>query len=188
MRTATSNNFIMPTNHQDHRFTDRLGKIMAYITWFLVLGGLTLFFNNWLEKQHNPNQDVNSAITSEGVKEVQLTRNRAGHYVATGLLNTEPVDFLLDTGASDIALPTAIAQKLNLSKGQPIIYRTANGSVVGYMTTIKRVKLGDIEVFDVAAGINPGLEENFVLLGMSFLKQLEFTQRGKTLTIRQYPL
>jgi len=178
----------MSTNHQDHRFTDRLGKIMAYITWFMVLGGLTLFFNNWLEKQHNPNQDVNSTVTSEGVKEVQLIRNRAGHYVATGLLNTEPVDFLLDTGASDIALPTAIAQKLNLSKGQPIMYRTANGTVLGYMTTIKRVKLGDIELFDVAAGINPGLEENFVLLGMSFLKQLEFTQRGKTLTIRQYPL
>ena len=46
---------------------------------------------------------------------------------------------------------------------------------------------GDIELNDVEAGITPGLQMREILLGMSFLRHIEFTQRGNTLTLRQYP-
>ena len=49
------------------------------------------------------------------------------------------------------------------------------------------MQLGELSVDNVRANINPGMRGNEILLGMSFLKQLEFTQRGDTLTIRQYP-
>ena len=47
--------------------------------------------------------------------------------------------------------------------------------------------MGDIALQDVPAAIAPGLADGQILLGMSFLKHIEFTQRGNTLILRQYP-
>ena len=62
---------------------------------------------------------------------------------------------------------------------------TANGPATGYETRLVRVKLGGIELADVAAVMSDGLSPDAVLLGMSFLKRVEFTQRGDELILRQ---
>ena len=62
---------------------------------------------------------------------------------------------------------------------------TANGRTEGYRTRLDSVQLGDILLRDVRALVVPGLDGSQVLLGMSALKQLEFTQRGGTLLLRQ---
>jgi aspartyl protease family protein len=160
---------------------------MTFGAWAIVLGILTVFFDDILDKQRNPNADPISQVTSEGAREVVLTRNRAGHYVATGYINNQEVEFLLDTGASDVAVPAHLATNIGLPAGPPVIYRTANGNVRGNLTRINEIRLGDITLNDVRGGINPGMRDNHVLLGMSFLKKLEFTQRGNTLIIRQFP-
>lgn len=64
---------------------------------------------------------------------------------------------------------------------------TANGSTRSYLTRLDEVAVGDIRLQNVEASITPGLQMREVLLGMSFLKYIEFTQRGNTLTLRQYP-
>ena len=162
----------------------RLGKGMMIAAWVMALGGLTLFFNSVLDHQYNPNQQLNRATTQDESPEVILVRNKYGHYVATGSINDEAVVFLLDTGATDVAIPEVLARRLNLKRGAKVVSNTANGKVTAWRTHLERVNLGGIELINIRGSILPSMQSDEVLLGMSFLKQLEMIQRGDTLTIR----
>jgi aspartyl protease family protein len=118
---------------------------------------------------------------------VKLQRNRRGHYVASGTINGQPVVFFLDTGATIVSIPEPVARRLNLQRGVELQASTANGTVTTYSTELDSVAVGDIELHRVRASINPQMQSDEILLGMSFLKHLEFTQRGETLILRQYP-
>jgi aspartyl protease family protein len=166
--------------------TRRIGKVMTLAAWIIVLILLTLFFNHKLDRQRNPNQAVFSRINDAGVHEVVLKRNRFGHYVTSGTVNGQPVEFLLDTGASDVAIPAQLANRLGLKRGNPVQYQTANGNVTAYRTTIDSVSIGPMVVNNVPASINPGMQDMEILLGMSVLKHIEFTQRGDTLILRPH--
>jgi len=158
---------------------------MLVLAWIVAMGLLTLFFQRWLDVQHNPNREVASQMTPDGVREVVLQRNREGHYVANGRINGQEVEFLLDTGATMVAIPGKIARRLQLERGPGMYASTANGTVLSYATFLDQVELGPIRIEGVEAGILPSIKGDTILLGMSFLKQLEFTQRGDTLIIRQ---
>ena len=162
----------------------RLGHRFIIATWIALMVLVYFMFSNMLENDYNPNQQP--VISENGaVREIILKRNRYGHYVATGRINNTPVTFLLDTGASDISIPGKLARKLNLKKGPQQYYKTANGTVVGYLTRLDTVSLGTITLRNVRASINPSMKGSDVLLGMSFLRKIEFTQRGDTLILRQ---
>jgi aspartyl protease family protein len=105
--------------------------------------------------------------------------------VATGTINAHDVTFLLDTGASDIAIPESIANDIGLKKGPAIMVKTANGNTRAYLTHLDSVALGDIELHDLNATILMNISGEEVLLGMSFLKHFEIKQKGDTLTIKQ---
>jgi len=160
---------------------------MIVAAWVLLLGLLTAWFSGWLDAQRNPNREVSGHVAEGGVREVVLQQNRQGHYVATGSINDASVRFLLDTGATTVSVPEDLARELDLSPGAPSPTQTANGVVMTYPTVLDRVRLGNIELRDVRAHINPGMRGGGVLLGMSFLKQLEMIQRGDSLTLRQHP-
>ena len=162
--------------------TSTVMQVLAWLS-FMALG--VLFFGDQLESQYNPNRQVETQQSSN-VTEVRLQRNRLGHYVTAGTINNQPVTFLLDTGATGVAIPTAIAKTLELTRGRPIATRTANGTVTSYLTALDEVSVGGIRVRNVGATIAPGLRGNEILLGMSFLKNIEFAQRGDTLILRQY--
>ena len=163
----------------------RMGGIMQALAWLVFLALGVYFFGDFLEGQRNPNRDVATRHTAEGVREVVLERNRYGHYVTSGTINGRAVTFLLDTGATGVAVPADVARRLGLRGGQAYITETANGRATSYAVTLDSVAVGDIELRDVAAGIVPGLRMEEVLLGMSFLKHIEFSQRGDTLLLRQ---
>jgi len=165
----------------------RMGVWMVVLAWTALIALVAVFFTGWTEKQYNPNQSLSRTVTSNGVREVVLQRNRYGHYVATGAINGHPVTFMVDTGASDISIPQKLATSLGLKRGAPVNYQTANGIVTNYSTVLDSVTMGSIKLLKVRASINPYVAEDDVLLGMSFLKYLEFTQKGAQLTIRQYP-
>ena len=157
---------------------------MVIAAWIGVLLLASLFFNKLLDRQHNPNQQFAARGTDNGP--VVLKRNKYGHYVASGTINGQPVVFMLDTGASDVSIPAPLANHLGLQRGPATTYDTANGRIEAYRTELDEVRLGGIVLRQVAASINPGMADDEVLLGMSFLKHLEFTQRGDTLTLRPY--
>lgn len=159
---------------------------MLIFAWVIGLILLTQFFGDWQTDRSNPNQAPFSEITVDGTREVQLLRNRNGHYISNGKINGETVKFLLDTGATDVVVPEKIAQKLNLEYGYPSQANTANGVVTTYGTLIESLQIGKIELRNVKGSINPHMEMDAILLGMSALKQLELIQRDRTLTLRQY--
>lgn len=165
----------------------RMGRIMQALAWISIMALLTLYFSDLLERQRNPNRDIEGVLREGGVREVQLQRNRMGHYVTSGSINGEPVVFLLDTGATGVAIPAALAERLALPRGRSLMTQTANGVARSYRTRLGEVGIGPIRLRDVEAAITPGLRMQEVLLGMSFLKHIEFTQRGDKLTLRQYP-
>ena len=167
--------------------TKRLGAGMFLAMWVLVLILLTLVFDAWLSGERNPNRNLSLVTGADGAREVTLQRNRYGHYVASGTINGEPVVFMLDTGASDVSVPGPIAQRLGLKRGPQLTYQTANGLAIGYATVLDRVAIGGIELGNVRASINPQSSDDNILLGMTFLKHLDFAQRGDQLTLRQRP-
>lgn len=155
---------------------------MLAVAWLLVFAGIYWYFDGWYRQQHNPNPQ--SALVSQ-TSDVVLKRNRAGHYVADGSINGHPVTFLLDTGATQVALSTSLARQLGLAAGARVQIQTANGPALGYQSRLNSVRLGSIEVHNVSALITDGMEGSNVLLGMSFLKQLEFTQHGDSLILHR---
>lgn len=166
------------------RAQQRIGKVMIYLAWLLLLGLLTVLFGNALDLERNPNRDL-AAYRAEGPREVVLKRDRAGHYVAPGLINGRPVRFLLDTGATRVSLPASVAEGLGLRQGRAVMVGTANGMATAYETVLDRVSLGNIALNHVTAYITPTMPGDTVLLGMSFMKHLELNQRDGILTLRQ---
>ena len=158
----------------------RSGVMMLWIAWLLILGGVWWAADGWLARQANPNQ--RPAISAGG--EVVLARNREGHYVADGEINGHKVTFMVDTGATTVALSSRLARELDLKRGAAIQVDTANGVAVGYQTRLNSVRLGDIDVHEVSAVFSDRMMDDTVLLGMSFLKHVEFTQRENQLILR----
>lgn len=173
------------SNQHPHQQQKRLGLWMVMLMWVLILGLIAMYFQTRVEKQFNPNQSVVAGENEQGVREVVLQRNRFGHYVTSGMINSESVTFIIDTGASDISIPARIAERLGLKAGRKVIYQTANGPAVSYATVLDRVAIGNIELHRVRASINPNVSEDEILLGMTFLKHLNFSQQGAILTLRQ---
>ena len=166
------------------RKDQRIGVGMTLAAWALFLLVLTWFASGYLEDLNNPNVQVVSRVDPGGNPEVLLQQNRGGHYVATGAINDVPVVFLVDTGATDVAISGKIAERLGLEKGFRVTVNTANGTTSGWSTILDRVALGNIEMTAVPATIMPELGQE-ALLGMSFLKRLTLIQKGEELLIRQ---
>jgi aspartyl protease family protein len=159
----------------------RSGITMLAIAWLLIFGGLYWFFAGWEARENNPNT---ATALNLSAGEVVLQRNRAGHYVAAGEINGEAVTFLVDTGATQVALSSELARDLGLKLNSRVTVQTANGAASGYSTRLDSVRLGAIVLRDVGAVVTEGIDGDTVLLGMSFLQRLEFTQRGGQLILR----
>ena len=165
----------------------RIGQTMLIFSFMLGLGGLTFFFEEQIQQQVNPNQNPFSMELKSGIKEVVLQQNRQGHYVASGTVNNVPVLFLLDTGATDVAIPESIALAAGLLREDKSRASTANGMITVYSTRVAELTLGSIILRDVSASITTSMASNTILLGMSALRQIEFSQRNGKLTLRHYP-
>ena len=172
-------------NEDSRQQTRRIGKAMIYATGVLVIGLMVWFFGVLETNKHNPNQNVQTQVLPGGVKEIILQSGTHGHYVATGKINNKNVTFLVDTGASYVSVPEAVAKNVGLKKGAPLMVSTANGTATVYATTLDSVSIGDITLHNIKADINPHIEGNEILLGMSFLRYLSVSHEGEQLTIRQ---
>jgi len=154
------------------------------IAWIIAIALATWFFGSLEDKQFNPNQSP-TTISNQNIVKVELLRNKFGHYITSGMVDGRKVVFMLDTGATHVAIPGALERYLNLQRGQPYSVHTANGTALVYATYIKRLEIGGIVLDNVQAAISPTMEGEEILLGMSALKQLEFRQKGNKLTLLQ---
>lgn len=110
-----------------------------------------------------------------------------GMYLTNGSINGYGIDFLVDTGASAVALNAATAQRLAIDylNAPKIGVRTASGEGIGYQVNLDQVQLGDITRFNVMAIVLDGPEPQRALLGMSFLQGLDIQRRGERLDLIQ---
>lgn len=156
---------------------------MIYMAWILVLILLSYGFNHYLEQQNNPNQSLNTYAENNNTL-IRLKQNRQGQYLVNGKINQQSVTFLLDTGATLVSIPASVAQHLNLIKGYALQSKTANGTIQVFSTLLDSVSIGDLKQHNIKAVINPYMKGDEVLLGMSFLKHLEMTQKDQQLILK----
>lgn len=148
----------------------RGGIVMMLLFWVLLMAVGTWWIHGGLEEMMRPNANI--VHTLPAGEPITLQRNRAGHFEAPGRINGEPVNFLLDTGATYVAISADLADELGLEAGRSAWFNTANGRVEGTLTELDEVSLGGLKVQNVQGSISPGMERDTVLLGMSFLNLL----------------
>lgn len=165
--------------------TTSFAKGFTWVAWFIGIALLVFVFQDLLDEQYNPNQTPKLSLQTNGKAAVTLQQNRQGHYVTNGAINGTEVTFLLDTGATQVSIPATIAEALSLPTGAPQRVQTANGSITVYQTQLNELRIGNIYLYNVAAHINPSMAANEILLGMSALKRVEFSQTGKQLILRE---
>ncbi len=129
-------------------------------------------------------QHYRSEEAADTRQSVVLAADARGHFVVEGAINGGSMRFLIDTGATSIALPAADARRLGIDylKGQRGITQTANGNAIAYRVRLDRVKVGDIEIAGVDAIVLDTTME-FALLGMSFLNRVDMRRDGQTMTL-----
>jgi aspartyl protease family protein len=133
-------------------------------------------------------QHYRSGASTSDREQVVLAADPRGHFFVDGIVNGGSVRFILDTGATVVALPGGDANRLgiNYHKGRPGMVDTANGPARAWQILLDTVKVGNIELHNVdAVVVESGLE--VALLGMTFLNRVEMKRDGARMTlIRRY--
>ncbi|WP_342720485.1 TIGR02281 family clan AA aspartic protease [Acidovorax sp. FHTAMBA] len=120
---------------------------------------------------------VSVGARSGSGKRIVLMADSRGHFVNTGTINGRVMQYMVDTGASTIAIGRTDADRmvLNYKNGEPVRMNTANGVAQGWRIRLDSVRLGDVEVLGVEAIVTPE-PMPYVLLGNSFLTQFQMTR------------
>jgi len=157
----------------------RVGRGMLWLAAVVMLGGLTALFALVGGEERGR---MASGVDEAGRALVVLESGQGGHYFAEGAINGQAVNFLVDTGATDVALSERAARRMGLDFGPRVTVMTAAGPAPAWITRLDEVQVGALRVNDVRASITPGLGEE-ALLGMSFLKHFSIRQEGGRLII-----
>ena len=118
-----------------------------------------------------------------------LNADARGHFFANGSVNGSSVRFLVDTGASTVALSVDEARRIgvNYLAGAPVRVATANGSATAYKLKLDNVRVDEITLNNVDCMVVDGQGLNIALLGMSFLNRTQMMRDGDILTLtRRY--
>jgi aspartyl protease family protein len=121
-----------------------------------------------------------------GGSRIVLPADSRGHFMTQGAINGRAVTFMLDTGATSIAMSAADAQRIGLdySKGQRVQMNTANGVSQGYKLRLQSVRVGDVEVYDIDAIVSPQ-PMPFVLLGNSFINRFSMRRDADQMVLEK---
>lgn len=161
-------------NTPSHRY---YGQLFALLGFFL----LAILFYLSMKNYFAP---VQHEIISEYAQSLLVKQSPDRHYRISGAINDVPVTFMIDTGASDIAVNEQIAAQSGLKKSATLTISTANGKTTAWLTHIESLKVGHFIIENMPAIIVPKME-NEVLLGMRFLSQFTFSQSNGVLTLEQ---
>jgi len=116
---------------------------------------------------------------------VTLYADAQGHFVSECKINGAPLRFLLDTGATTVALNSGDAKfaKIDYKRGEPVQVSTANGVVTAYRITISHLQIGGITLHQVQGSVLEGGSPSVVLLGMSALNRLDMKRQDIMMTL-----
>lgn len=116
--------------------------------------------------------------------QIVLSAGLGGHFIAQGAINGRATQFMVDTGATSIAMGAdeAIRMGIKFENGERFYGNTANGTVVGYRVMLTSVRIQDVEVFNVEAAVLPQRMPH-ILLGNSFLTRFQMKRENDMLTL-----
>lgn len=119
-------------------------------------------------------------------RRVVLMADSRGHFLNSGMINGRVMQYMVDTGASSVAIGRADADRMGLNylNGQPVRMNTANGVTQGWRIKLDSVRLGDVEVFGVEAVITPQ-PMPYVLLGNSLLNEFQMTRINNEMVLEK---
>lgn len=119
-----------------------------------------------------------------GGSRIVLPVGSGGHYLGLGAINGHPIRFLVDTGATSVAMGVDVALQLGLdvNAGMPTQAMSANGLVAARLVTLDKVTLGNVTVYNVQALVTPQ-PMPVVLLGNSFLSHFQMHSESSTLVL-----
>lgn len=122
---------------------------------------------------------------SSGTSSVTLYADSQGHYVSDCSINGREFKFLLDTGATMVAMNSGDAKFANIDykKGTPMQVSTANGLVTAYEVTLTSLKIGGLTLNNVKADVLEGGSPPIILLGMSALNRLDMKRQDIAMTL-----
>jgi aspartyl protease family protein len=128
--------------------------------------------------------NLGSANSAGGGTRIVLSAGTGGHFVTDGTINGHSVRFLVDTGATNVSIGRAEAQRMGIDwkKGQRGYSMTANGTVEVHRVRLATVRIGDVTVYDVDATVSPA-SLPVVLLGNSFLSRFQMKRENDLLTL-----
>jgi aspartyl protease family protein len=121
-----------------------------------------------------------------GGRKIVLMSDSRGHFVNQGLINGRVMQFMVDTGATTVAIgkPDADRMGLEYQTGQPVRMNTANGVAQGWRIRLNSVRIGEVEVFNVDAIVTPQAMP-YVLLGNSFLGSFQMTRNNDQMVLEK---
>lgn len=124
------------------------------------------------------------SVGDTGNGKIVLHAGSGGHFLSQGQINGRAVTFLVDTGASTVAMSMADAERLGLNyrSGQPVRMNTANGVASGWLIKLTSVRLGHVDVYNVDAVVSPAAMP-YVLLGNSYLTRFQMTRTNDQLVL-----
>lgn len=149
------------------------GRVFLHAGIWLALGLLIYVF---FLRQEAPSPRV------LGPGSVELQRTRDGHFYIDGQIQTQPIRFLIDTGASTVSVSEELARRAGLDCVQQATFSTANGHVQGCTSRAERLRFGPFEMRDVGVVILPRLGAD-ALLGMNALRRVRLEQVGDRLRL-----
>lgn len=132
--------------------------------------------------------EISGSYAAPATKEERFWPDNYGLYRAPGSINGQPVSFLIDTGANQIAMNSGLARRLGIdykTRGQRGRARTASDEVVVYRIMLDSVQLGRITQHNVSAVVLEGAQPNEVLLGMTFLSRVDMAREGEVMVLKQ---
>lgn len=130
--------------------------------------------------------NLGGAASAGGGTQIMLAAGPGGHFVTSGSINGRAVRFVVDTGATTIAMGEADAKRIGLdyTRGQRGMVRTANGDVPAYRVSLREVRVGDVTVYNVDATVVPASME-VMLLGNSFLSRFQMRRDADILVLEK---
>jgi len=140
------------------------------------------------QKHYNLGNTVSTSFTKRKSQKETIFVNSGGMYMTFGNINGRSVRFLVDTGASAIAMNTEQAKRLGIQYdkvGMPSSVSTASGYAKAYRLRLKSVSVGDITESNVEAFVIDGDHPGPILLGMTFLGRLSVEHSGNAMTLMQ---
>jgi aspartyl protease family protein len=128
---------------------------------------------------------TNRYSSSVSGNKIVLPIGQGGHFFAQAVINGVTMPFMVDTGATAVAMGQSDAQRMGIDykKGRPVQMGTANGVAQGWLVRLRSVRIGDVEVFEVDAVVGPNMPTG--LLGNSFLNRFNMNRTSDMMVLER---